>query len=235
MIPDKIRVDDIQFALRDLQIRGRHPKPFRRRRSGRPIRSSPILRRLAAIRATPCELLLLVLGRQQRTERRSEHPGGRRFTSKLDTGDLSWSSTGACRATPASSSTTSTRCRSDCGTSSAGCRPNDERRHIGAARGGRRSGEAADRHGGAGTAVRAVLRLQRRGGGRHLQPVRAAAVSGTRLRGRACSVPARFCGCSAPTPTTTSWPRRGRTPGRRGPPRSEDDDARQTTADGAVR
>jgi hypothetical protein len=33
-------------------------------------------------------LWLLVLGRQQRTERRSEHPGGRRFTSKLDTGDL---------------------------------------------------------------------------------------------------------------------------------------------------
>ena len=34
------------------------------------------------------QLFLLVLGRQQRTQRRSERPGGRRFTSKLDTGDL---------------------------------------------------------------------------------------------------------------------------------------------------
>lgn len=33
-------------------------------------------------------LLLVVTGRQQRTQRQSQHPGGRRFTSKLDTGDL---------------------------------------------------------------------------------------------------------------------------------------------------
>jgi hypothetical protein len=87
VIPDKVRVDDIQFALLDLQFVVT-PQPFPETKVGK---AHTLIAYLRATRGDPgdaVELLLLLWGRQQRTERRSEHPGGRRFTSKLDTGDL---------------------------------------------------------------------------------------------------------------------------------------------------
>jgi hypothetical protein len=87
VIPDSTRVEDIKLALRDLQFVV-EPVPIEKMKAAK---SQTLIAFLRAKRGDPddaTELWLLVWGRQQRTERRSEHPGGRRFTSKLDTGDL---------------------------------------------------------------------------------------------------------------------------------------------------
>jgi hypothetical protein len=87
VIPDTTRVEDIKLALRDLQFVV-EPLPFEETEVGK---NQTLIAFLSATHGDPgdiLELWLFVWGRQQRTERRSEQPGGRRFTSKLDTGDL---------------------------------------------------------------------------------------------------------------------------------------------------
>ena len=87
VIPDDVRVEDIKLALRDLQFVVK-PIDIPKTKVGK---TQTLIAFLSATRGDPddvTQLWLLVWGRQQRTERRSERPGGRRFTSKLDTGDL---------------------------------------------------------------------------------------------------------------------------------------------------
>jgi len=87
VIPDGVRVEDIKLALRDLQFVVK-PMDIPETKVGK---TQTLIAFLNATRGDPddvTQLWLLVWGRQQRTERRSERPGGRRFTSKLDTGDL---------------------------------------------------------------------------------------------------------------------------------------------------
>jgi hypothetical protein len=87
VIPDTVRVDDIKLALRDLQFVVK-PEPLPRAKVGKTHTLIAYLRATRGEKGDALQLWLLVLGRQQRTERRSEQPGGRRFTSKLDTGDM---------------------------------------------------------------------------------------------------------------------------------------------------
>ena len=87
VIPDAVRVDDIKLALRDLQFVV-ESEELPETKVGK---TQTLIAFLRATRGDPddaLQLWLLVWGRQQRTERRSDQPGGRRFTSKLDTGDL---------------------------------------------------------------------------------------------------------------------------------------------------
>lgn len=88
VIPGPARVQDILSALADLR--------FEVETSDIPAdttmsKSQTLIARVAATRGDDedaIRLYLFVLGRQQRTRRQSQHPGGRRYTSKLDTGDL---------------------------------------------------------------------------------------------------------------------------------------------------
>jgi len=87
VIPDSVRIEDIRLALRDLQFAVK-AEPVAETRVGK---APTVIASLTATRGDPDDALwlwLVVLGRIQRTQRRSQHPGGRRFTSKLDSGDL---------------------------------------------------------------------------------------------------------------------------------------------------
>jgi hypothetical protein len=88
VIPGNPRVQDIQSALMDLRFDVEQvPLPGKTRIS----KSQSLIAYLVARRGTDedaIRLHLFVLGRQHRTQRQSRHPGGRRYTSKLDTGDL---------------------------------------------------------------------------------------------------------------------------------------------------
>lgn len=88
VIPGNPRVQDIQSALMDLRFDvDPVPLPGDTRMS----KSQSLVAYLMARRGDDedaIRLHLFVLGRQHRTQRQSRHPGGRRYTSKLDTGDL---------------------------------------------------------------------------------------------------------------------------------------------------
>jgi hypothetical protein len=87
VIPGKARVSDVVAALVDLRF-----EVVKRDDSDDKITKFPTF--IAAIEAThgdpddAIRLFVIVTGRRQRTQRQSQHPGGRRFTSKLDTGDM---------------------------------------------------------------------------------------------------------------------------------------------------
>ncbi|MGE3289430.1 MAG: hypothetical protein AB7J32_25490 [Pseudonocardia sp.] len=88
VIPDSQRVEDIRAALADLRYKTLHvdewPMP-------KVSRSHTLVAWIVARRGDEEDAILLqvfVFGRRHRTRRQSQHRGGRRFTSKLDTGDL---------------------------------------------------------------------------------------------------------------------------------------------------
>lgn len=87
VIPGQARVHDVVAALVDLRF-----EVVKQVESDQKITKMPTF--VAAIGATrgdpddAMRLFVYVTGRRHRTERQSQHPGGRRFTSKLDTGDM---------------------------------------------------------------------------------------------------------------------------------------------------
>lgn len=87
VIPVRARVDDVVAALVDLRFDVKRRGDF-----GRKIGKAPTgVGALIATRGDSedaIRLIVYITGRQHRTERQSQHPGGRRFTSKLDTGDM---------------------------------------------------------------------------------------------------------------------------------------------------
>jgi hypothetical protein len=88
VIPGDPRVQDIQSALLDLRF-DVEPVPLPGTTKMSKLQS--LIAYLVARRGDDedaIRLHLFVLGRQHRTQRESRHPGGRRYTSKLDTGDL---------------------------------------------------------------------------------------------------------------------------------------------------
>lgn len=87
VIPGQARVRDVVAALVDLRF-----EVVKQVEPDTKITKAPTA--IAAIEATrgdpddAIRLFVYVTGRRHRTERQSQHPGGRRFTSKLDTGDM---------------------------------------------------------------------------------------------------------------------------------------------------
>jgi hypothetical protein len=88
VIPGPPRVQDIQSALTDLRF---EVERVRSRGESKMSKSLTLIAHLEARRGDDedaIRLHLFVLGRQHRTQRESRHRGGRRYTSKLDSGDL---------------------------------------------------------------------------------------------------------------------------------------------------
>ena len=87
VIPGQARVHDVVAALVDLRY-----EVVKTVEADKKITRMPTA--IAVIEATrgdpddAIRLFVYVTGRRQRTERQSQHPGGRRFTSKLETGDM---------------------------------------------------------------------------------------------------------------------------------------------------
>lgn len=86
VIPAPLRVEDIASALTDLRFEVRQPKWKAKRTKSFTLVGYIEARRGEA--GNTMRMRLFVIGRHQRTQRQSQHPGGRRYTSKLDTGDL---------------------------------------------------------------------------------------------------------------------------------------------------
>jgi hypothetical protein len=87
VIPGPARVQDILSALTDLRFEVTSRPAPKQKQS----KSQVLIEQINARRGEDqdaIELTMFVLGRQQRTQRQSQHPGGRRFTSKLETGEL---------------------------------------------------------------------------------------------------------------------------------------------------
>jgi len=87
VIPGPARARDVVAALVDLQY-----EVERKYISDKKILRTPtFVAAIEARRGDPDDairLYIYVTGRRHRTERQSQHPGGRRFTSKFDTGDM---------------------------------------------------------------------------------------------------------------------------------------------------
>jgi hypothetical protein len=81
-------VQDICSALTDLRFDKVESESVPTKKQSR---SQALIAQITASRGEDQDairLTVFVLGRHQRTQRQSQHPGGRRFTSKLETGDL---------------------------------------------------------------------------------------------------------------------------------------------------
>ncbi len=88
VIPGPARVQDICSALTDLRFDKVESESVQTKKQSR---SQALIAQITASRGEDHDairLTVFVLGRHQRTQRQSQHPGGRRFTSKLETGDL---------------------------------------------------------------------------------------------------------------------------------------------------
>jgi len=96
VVPGSGRLADIKTALTDLRFEVEDPvsigtPPDKSKKAGKLDRSRQSVDLITARRGEDedaVELMLLVVGSHQETQRRSQHPGGRRFTSTLPTGDL---------------------------------------------------------------------------------------------------------------------------------------------------
>ena len=87
VIPGRARARDVVAALVDLQFE----VPKQRFFDEKIMKTATGIAAFEATRGDPDDairLYIYVTGRRHRTERQSQHPGGRRFTSKLDTGDM---------------------------------------------------------------------------------------------------------------------------------------------------
>jgi hypothetical protein len=87
VIPGQARARDVVAALVDLQF----DVPTQEFFKDKILKTATGIAAIVATRGDPedaINLFVYVTGRRHRTERQSQHPGGRRFTSKLDTGDL---------------------------------------------------------------------------------------------------------------------------------------------------
>lgn len=87
VIPGHARVHDVVAALVDLRF-----EVVKEEGSDKKITKLPTyIAAIEAKRGDPDDamrLYIYVTGRRHRTERQSQHPGGRRYTSKLETGDM---------------------------------------------------------------------------------------------------------------------------------------------------
>ena len=87
VIPGPARVRDIVAALVDLQFEVKKPIVSKKKI----VKTPTFVAAIEATRGDPddaIQLFIYVTGRRNRTERQSQHPGGRRFTTKFDTGDM---------------------------------------------------------------------------------------------------------------------------------------------------